>query len=214
MTIAPCLPGELHPVHPADVTDAEGVVSALADAFDGYPWTTWTVPEHDHARRLRGLFRATVSEIGLPFGEVWVSRCAATDEVAGAAVALRPDREVPAAVWRRVSSAEEELMGERTAAAHDAEAACQPLRPPAPHLVLATVGVRREHQRRGVATALLKELTRLADVLGVPAYLETSTASNVAFYQRSGFAVSGCVQVPDGGPTVWAMRRAPAAGLG
>jgi hypothetical protein len=37
--------------------------------------------------------------------------------------------------------------------------------------------------------------------------LETSSEPNVRFYQRLGFAVTGQVQVPDGGPRVWAMRR-------
>ena len=44
---------------------------------------------------------------------------------------------------------------------------------------------------------------------GVPAYLECTKQRNVAFYERHGFAVTGEIQVPDGGPVLWAMWRAP-----
>lgn len=207
MTVKACPPEGLHEVVPAGAADIDDVVSALSEAFDGYPWTSWTVSARDHLRRLRGLFRVTVSQIGMPHGEVWIGRCAHTEETVGAAVALRPDREVPGAVWQRVASVEEELMGERLAAAREAEACCEPLRPAGPHVVLATVGVRRDHQRRGIATALLGQVARTADAMGVPTYLETSSAANVALYERLGFSVSGSVQVPGGGPTVWAMVR-------
>ena len=207
MKHAPCPRETSHPVETGHTAHVEDAVSALADAFDGYAWTSWTVPAHDHAQRLRGLFRVTISEVGLPFGEVWVSRCPATRDVVGAAVALRPDREVPDEVWHRVAPVEEALMGDRLPAAQAAEAACRPLRPSEPHLVLATIGVRRDHQRRGVASALLHEVVSLADSLGVPTYLETSSAANLALYARAGFSVLDAVSVPNGGPPVWGMTR-------
>jgi len=41
----------------------------------------------------------------------------------------------------------------------------------------------------------------------VPAYLETSSERNVAFYRRLGFDVVGSVTLPDDGPHTWAMVR-------
>lgn len=209
MTVDPCPRAGLHSLQLADVADVEGAVWALTEAFDRYPWTRWTVPERDHAQRLRGLFHISVSQIGLPFGDVWISRCEATGEIVGTAVAVRPDRVVPPELWQRLAAAEEELMGERLSAAMDAEAACEPMRPAEPHVVLATIGVRRDHQRRGLATALLRQVVSTACSLEVPTYLETSSDVNVEFYQRSGFSIVGSVQVPNGGPTVWGMLRPP-----
>ncbi len=47
------------------------------------------------------------------------------------------------------------------------------------------------------------------DRLRLPAYLETSADGNVRFYQRHGFEVTAAVDMPDGGPRTWCMRRMP-----
>jgi hypothetical protein len=52
-----------------------GAAEVLAEAFDGYAWTSWTVAADRHRQRLRlrlrGLFRLTVGEVGVPYGETW-----------------------------------------------------------------------------------------------------------------------------------------------
>ncbi|WP_202863564.1 GNAT family N-acetyltransferase [Ornithinimicrobium avium] len=166
------------------------------------------MPQDRRAERLSALFALTVGEVGLPFGQAWVARAPEPGgSVAGGVVVLRPDRPVPAHVWQRVAAAEAEVLGERRRVSEQADAACAGLRPSEPHLIVATMGVRPDHRRRGVARALLEQALALADQLGVPAYLETSSTANVALYQRSGFGVSGHLHVPGGGPPVWAMRR-------
>lgn len=47
------------------------------------------------------------------------------------------------------------------------------------------------------------------DAEGAPAYLESSKESNVPYYMRFGFEVTGELTVPDGGPTMWQMWRHP-----
>ena len=42
---------------------------------------------------------------------------------------------------------------------------------------------------------------------GVPCYLETQTASNVAFYQKRGFKVVSDGVVPDQEIRIWTMLR-------
>ncbi|WP_228387088.1 GNAT family N-acetyltransferase [Ornithinicoccus halotolerans] len=195
-------------VEPAARRDGRAVVEVLAESFSGYPWTSWIVPAEGHGQRLRALFDLTVTAIALPYGDVWVARGpGAGATIVGGVVVLRPDRQVPPEVWEQAGAAQADVMGDRLAAATQAEAACAGLRPADPHLTVATMAVHPRHRRRGVASALLQPVLALADELRSPTYLETSSEGNVALYRRVGFAVTGRVDIPDGGPSVWAMRR-------
>ena len=51
-------------------------------------------------------------------------------------------------------------------------------------------------------------MLREADIQGRAVYLETSTASNLPFYERFGFGVTGERRVPDG-HGYWGMARSP-----
>ncbi|MBQ1075814.1 GNAT family N-acetyltransferase [Micromonospora sp. C31] len=187
-----------------------GAAAVLADAFDGYPWTTWTVAADRHRERLAAMFAGTVAAVGLPYGDVW----AAVDPAgrpAAVAVWLRPDRPVPDDVWAGVAARNAELAGDRYPALRAADEACASLRSAEPAFLLATVGVRGADQGRGLGARVLRPGLADADRAGLPALLETSSEPNVRFYRRLGFAVTGRARVPDGGPDVWAMRR-PAAG--
>ncbi|GGK63250.1 GNAT family N-acetyltransferase [Ornithinimicrobium pekingense] len=195
-------------VEPATASDGPALVEVLAESFQGYAWTSWIVPAEQHEERLGALFALTVSDVALPHGDVWVARGPEPEAtVVGGVVVLRPDRPVPAHVWDAVGRAEAQVLGERLEVANQAEAACGVLRPTGPHLNVATMGVHPAHRRLGVARDLLKPVVALADRLGVTTYLETSSEANVALYRQAGFSVSGEVEVPGGGPYVWAMRR-------
>lgn len=82
--------------------------------------------------------------------------------------------------------------------------------PREPHWYLQTLSVRPSAQRRGVGTALIGPGLERADEAGVAVYLETQRYSNVPYYERFGFALSGEVSLPDS-PPVWLMSR-PARG--
>jgi len=49
-------------------------------------------------------------------------------------------------------------------------------------------------------------LTR-CDAEGIPAYLESSKESNLAYDERHGFRTTRELSLPDGGPSVWPMWR-------
>jgi hypothetical protein len=45
------------------------------------------------------------------------------------------------------------------------------------------------------------------DYEGVPAYLEASSKRSAVLYERLGFVHMGVLELPDGGPPLWPMRR-------
>jgi ribosomal protein S18 acetylase RimI-like enzyme len=81
--------------------------------------------------------------------------------------------------------------------------------PEAPHWYLGLLAVDPEAQGRGVGGALVRRGLARADRDGVGTFLETGTETNVAFYERLGFRVTGPIPLPHG-PTHWAMWRDPA----
>ncbi|HEY7456386.1 MAG TPA: GNAT family N-acetyltransferase, partial [Solirubrobacterales bacterium] len=83
------------------------------------------------------------------------------------------------------------------------------LHPPAPpHFYLATLGVEPPAQGQGLGSRLLQPVLEICDADGVPAYLESSKESNIAFYARHGFRVTGEHSLPRG-PKFWTMWRSP-----
>ncbi len=88
-------------------------------------------------------------------------------------------------------------------------AAVDNARPRQRHWYLATLGTDPDHQRSGVGSTLVQTVLAHVDAEGLPAYLESSKESNLAFYGRHGFEVTGQVRAPGGGPTLWLMWREP-----
>lgn len=78
--------------------------------------------------------------------------------------------------------------------------------PRAPHWYLGTVGVAAGARGAGVGRALVVETLCLADRDGVPVYLETDRAENVAFYERLGFRLLHTSRLL--GVEIWHMQRA------
>lgn len=83
---------------------------------------------------------------------------------------------------------------------------------------LALLGTDPRFRGHGLATQLLRHTLSRCDADGLPTWLETTTAENVAFYRRLGFmevaAIPGGALIPD----VWVLRRNPGgqgrAGIG
>lgn len=80
--------------------------------------------------------------------------------------------------------------------------------PTEPHWYLAILGTATEHQGKGVGSALMDPILKKCDSEGIPAYLESSKESNIPFYNRHGFEVTGEVHAKNG-PTLWPMWRDP-----
>ena len=76
-----------------------------------------------------------------------------------------------------------------------------------PHWYLIAIGTSPARQGEGLGSALVELGTSQADDAGVPCYLETGTESNVAFYSKRGFEVTGQANLL--GYTLYGMVRRP-----
>ena len=81
-------------------------------------------------------------------------------------------------------------------------------KPKTKHWYLAFVGTRPEVRGKGLASALIAEITETCDRAEMPAYLESSNLENVALYEKHGFRVTGEVTLKNG-PIVPLMWREP-----
>jgi ribosomal protein S18 acetylase RimI-like enzyme len=128
----------------------------------------------------------------------------------GAAIWAPPGRwridfdRVPNSAERTVS-----IFGANLARATDVLAALEKNHPTDEHWYLAVLGTHPDWQRTGVGSTLLQPVLSRADSEGLPAYLESSKESNIAYYRSFGFEVTGEIGLPNGGPTLWPMWREP-----
>jgi ribosomal protein S18 acetylase RimI-like enzyme len=64
-------------------------------------------------------------------------------------------------------------------------------------------------QRSGVGTVLLEHGLAMVDAEGVGSHLETPRLDNVAYYRRFGYELVATLTPVEGGPSFYAMWRAP-----
>ena len=194
-------------ITPAEAGDRERVAAALTAAFMDDPVTSWATPAARHrAPVLRHFFRCYF-DFHVGEGTVYVD-----EERRGAAVWALPGR------WK--TSAGQDLKIAR-AFAHPRHWARGPRvawgllglereHPPRPkHFYLASLGVVPEEQGNGLGSRLMQPVLEICDSDGIPAYLESSKESNIAFYARHGFRVTGELKLTRRGPTMWPMWREP-----
>jgi ribosomal protein S18 acetylase RimI-like enzyme len=193
-------------VRRAAIADVDEIANVLAAAFGDYPWTRWTVDEDGHHARIRSLQRLAMTELAFPYGQVWVTLDAAGG-IASGAVWMDPDALIPPEVLLAFADQSAVLEGTCHPRRAAAELILASLRPRSAHYYLGAVGTRPDCQRSGHGRAVLQPILAEADLTGVDAYLETSTESNLRLYSALGFHVVGEVDVPGGGPHVWAMLR-------
>jgi ribosomal protein S18 acetylase RimI-like enzyme len=191
-------------VRTATPEDLATVVDTAARSLDAEAMLRWSFGEERFEERIRRHFTHYDGE---NVRRGWV-RIAA--EGAGIAVWIPPEaREEHDAIGPAPPGGEAEILGDN--AEHWAAfwGWVGEHEPPEPLLYLSHIGVVPERQGQGLGTALMLDgLT--AQGQGVPAWLETSRADNVAYYERFGFRTVEDADAPDRGPHIWFMRRDPA----
>jgi GNAT superfamily N-acetyltransferase len=191
----------------ATSADLGPVAEALADAFWDDPILAWILKdESSRSRRLAGLFSTQMRAHYLPLGTVWTTSAPA----AGAALWAPPGHALISPLTTlRFAPDLVRALGRSTARALLSLNRVEHKHPKEPHWYLGVLGTRKAAQGRGIGSALLEPVLERCDTEGIPAYLESSKYENLAFYSRHGFAVTGEIALPFGGPTVWPMWRDP-----
>lgn len=195
----------MNPRAPVALTEhlSPAAADAVAAGFDDNEIWVWMVPADRLRRRgLRTYYRRTLREIFVPLGASWVSA-----DAMGAAAWVPPQR------WRfskREQRAELRAMlpwmvgglgrGQRI------ERLMHRHHPSEPHWYLHTLAIHPEKQRRGYGSALIEPGLNRADEEELPCYLETQRESNIPFYARFGFELTGKISLEDS-PPLWTMWR-------
>jgi GNAT superfamily N-acetyltransferase len=197
----------MHQIGGATEADKPALVETLAQAFQTDPALCWILPDPAHrARALRGLFRTLVP----------------ADMRAG--VALRASGDEAAALWRAPGQAQGgtfefvrtmlpliATFGTALPRGLKVQGSIDAHRPNERFWYLHYVGVRTADQGKGHGGRIIRAQTAVADVDGLPCWLETATPANLPLYERLGFVTRVEWDVPGGGPHFWGMMRSPAA---
>jgi GNAT superfamily N-acetyltransferase len=193
----------------ATADDLPRLADVLADAFMHDPVYTWMLPGSRRLRsRLRTMFAVEMEQYVLRNGgALWTnSGCD------GAVAALPPDTwEMPKSMTGKEALQWARAFGTRLPLAIKVQRAMEERHLREPHFYVRTVGVRTACQGQGVGSALMQPTLQGADSAGLPTYLEASSERSAALYERLGFVHLDVLELPDGGPPLWRMRRPPAA---
>ena len=188
----------------ATVSDVEAAMRCLVSAFAEDPITGFLLESGPHyPARLTQFFALLMRarlELGMP---VLVARDGA--EIQGAIMGYSTQR--PAwppemkEAWNRFEAAIPGLTG-RMAVYDDLALRYTP---PVPHYYLGVIGTDPGAQGQGLGRQLLQAFCArsAADPLSSGVYLETANPSNVSFYEKAGFKVTG--QGALGNRTLWCM---------
>ena len=180
--------------------DVPALCSTLARAFDDDPLAVFANPRAStRPRRLAFFYR---SRLGALLAE---EMCFCDDDRLGAALWAPHDAREPSV---REQLRLLRLANRRLPQMLGGFARMERLHPSEPHYYLSILGVAPEAQGRGLGSKLLAPMLEHCDTEGVPAYLESSKASNVRFYARHGFRVIEEMRFPRG-PRLWLMWRDP-----
>jgi GNAT superfamily N-acetyltransferase len=188
----------------ATTADLPAIGRSLARAFADDPVWRWLVP--NDRRWVRGVpwvFRYTARE-HLADDDVWV-----TPAVSAAAIWAPPGHRPSPIREALVAPAMATVFRTRSLAGMRLEAAMRAGRPPEPHWYLAVLGTDPTHQGRGHGSAVLRPVLERCDADGIGAYLESSKASNIPFYERHGFRVLDELRPIDAMPPLFRMWREP-----
>ncbi|MEV6109253.1 GNAT family N-acetyltransferase [Streptomyces sp. NPDC051940] len=186
-----------------------GLATALARAFVDDPVWSYVFPDEE-ARR--GRILARVFSAQLRYFHLRHGACDYTADGTGRVVAgalWNPPGTWRTSLWDDVVSlpAAVRAAGRHLARGFAVIRAMEKVHPDEPHWYLAVIGTDPDVRGTGHGAALITARLTEADASGLPVYLESSNPSNVPYYERFGFRVTGEVRPGRGAPTLHTMQR-------
>jgi ribosomal protein S18 acetylase RimI-like enzyme len=184
--------------------DVPRVVASLARAFEDDPIFDYLLPPGKHLARIQGYFTAALKVQHLDHG-----LCFTTTDRSAAAL-WDPPKEWKMTVGQIARGGRWlfPAFGRYIPKALRALSMMEKVHPSEPHYYLAVLGTHPAQQGKGLGSAVLQPVLQRCDAELMPAYLESSKASNIPFYERHGFKVTGEIALPNG-PSLWPMWRDP-----
>jgi ribosomal protein S18 acetylase RimI-like enzyme len=191
-------------VRKATDADIPAMADMLARAFHEDPIVDWVFQDESARPKYARRFFAGRARVLIGQREIYT-----VDGVAAAAMWARPDewRDPPLRALKELAILVPGV-GRRAARVIRGLVQVEARHPKPPHWYLAVLGTDPSRQGEGLATRLLSGVLEDCDRDEVPAYLETGTERNVAFYNRHGFKVTEELRLPKG-PPIWLMWRDP-----
>jgi ribosomal protein S18 acetylase RimI-like enzyme len=192
--------------------DLKPTCAMMARAFDDDPVMAWIFPDEQMRRRRLPLFFAA-SMRGTSVRHEGTELLVTGGQIRGCAIWLPPGTWLPS-TWQQLVALPgyARTLGSRIGVASATYGALMNVHPRNPHWYLAGIGTDPPLQGTGIGTELMRSRLSRCDAAGMAAYLESSKASNVPFYERHGFTVTRELTIPSGGPTLWLMWREPHPG--
>ncbi|WKG01570.1 GNAT family N-acetyltransferase [Mycolicibacterium sp. HK-90] len=196
-------------VRPPAKSDVKQLAAVLGRAFQNDPVMSWILA--DDARRAKGLprlFAAITRHHFLAGGGAEVA--SRGGEIGGAALWDGPGR------WKQTPREELRMLptlllafGRSLGQGQRVVELMKEHHPEEPHWYLAVIGSDPTVRGGGFGHALMQSRLDRVDAEHAPAYLESSNPDNIPYYMRFGFEVTGEIPLPDGGPVLTPMWRAP-----
>jgi GNAT superfamily N-acetyltransferase len=197
---------DVRPLGRNDVRDAARV---LAKAFYDDPVTSWMLP--DDKTRLTALTRAFGPLARHHFLPRAGSEVGVRDGTVGAATLWDPPGQRKPGLVEQLITTPTMLWAFRTRVPASVRVMelMEKHHPEEPHWYLMLIGSDPAVRGTGFGHALMRSRLDRCDAEGSPAYLENSNPKNESYYLRFGFEIMGEIKLPDGGPPLWPMWRAP-----
>ncbi len=185
----------------AEREDVPAMVALLAAAFVDDPPLAWILPDPaDRQARLTAFFE--------PIIKGSMRHGLALRAPGGEAVTLwRLPGRIHPGFWETFSGmpAFVRALGDGAKRAQALSRSLRAREPDFPYWYLQFAGVAPALKGKGWGGRAVRAGLAQARAAGMPVYLETSKAENVAFYRHLGFGQLQEWDVPEGGPHVWSM---------